>query len=169
MDPLTWGFVGTLIGTIVGASASIFTTIINTINSNKNLSDLEKFKRLEFFREFQRNNYLKLQEILFKAIRLVAILNLEDIKNYTITGEWQKSKLDSESDMDLMITLRDLSIYSERIQSEDMREELKNIKFKMTRVLMTSNKDESDKYMIDLANEFENIMTRIGTELRKNY
>jgi hypothetical protein len=169
MDPLTWGFIGTLIGTIVGASASILTTIINAKNSNKNLSDLENYKRLELLREFQRSNCLKLQEILSKAFRLVAILLLEDIKNYKITGEWQKSKLNSQSDMDFMFALRDLSIYYERIQDEDLRQELKNIKVKMSTVLMTSNISESNNIMLDLTNEFEKIMTVLGVELRKNY
>jgi len=170
MNPVTWGFIGTLIGTIVGASASIITTIIIARNSTKNQNNLEKYKRQENFREFQRDNYLKLQETFPKVLRLAGLLHLEDIKNYDENGEWQKSLLNSENDNNLMIELRDLSIYLERIQNENLREELKKFRNKISSVSRTSNKSESNDIMADLVkNDYDRIMTNLGTELRNNY
>ena len=85
MEPLTWGFIGTLVGTLVGAAASIITTHINARNAIKIQNDLENYKRQEIFREFQRDNYLKLQETFLKALRLVSLLHLEEIKKYKKT------------------------------------------------------------------------------------
>ncbi|OXA93799.1 hypothetical protein [Flavobacterium hercynium] len=68
MDPLTWGFIGTLIGTVVGASATILTTIINTRNVSRKQNKLEIYKRQEIFREFQRDNYLKIQKAPIKPL-----------------------------------------------------------------------------------------------------
>ena len=62
MEPLTWAFIGTILGTIVGASSSIITTVITAKNSSKIQRELDKYTREENFREFQRNNYLKLQD-----------------------------------------------------------------------------------------------------------
>ena len=170
MEPLTWGFIGTLVGTVVGASASIITKIINARNSSKIQNDLEKYKREEIFREFQRDNYLKLQEIFHKALRLVSLLHLEEIKSFNETGKWQKTQLNSESDKNLMIALRDLSFYEERIENDPLREELKSLRKKISSVSRTSNKSESDNIMLDLMkNDFDRIMTNLGTELRKNY
>jgi len=170
MEPLTWGFIGTLVGTIVGASASIVTTIINARNSSKIQIDLEKYKRQGIFREFQRDNYLKLQETFHKTLRLVALLHLEEIKNYNESGKWQKTKLNSENDRNLMIAFRDLSLYEERIQNDQLREELKSLRKKMSNVFLTSSKSESDEIMFDLMkNDFDRIMTNLGTELRNNY
>ena len=170
MEPLTWGFIGTLVGTVVGASASIITTIINARNSSKIQNDLEKYKRQETFREFQRDNYLKLQEIFHKALRLVSLLHVEEIKNFNETGKWQKTILNSENDRNLMIALRDLSFYEERIENDQLREELKSLRKKISSVSRTSSKSESDKIMLDLMkNDFDRIMTNLGIELRKNY
>lgn len=87
MDPLTWGFIGTLIGTVVGASASIFTTIINARTVSKNQNKLEIYKREEIFREFQRDNYLKIQESTYKAHRLVSLLHVQDMQNLKDSGQ----------------------------------------------------------------------------------
>ncbi|MFI2743380.1 hypothetical protein ACG2LH_11620 [Zhouia sp. PK063] len=170
MEPLTWGFIGTLVGTVVGASASIITTHINARNSIKIQNDLENYKRQEIFREFQRDNYLKLQETFHKALRLVSLLHLEDIKKYKETGKWQQTILNSENDKNLMIALRDLSFYEERIESDQLRNEFKGLRKKISSVSRTSSQDESDAIMMDLMkNDFDRIMTDLGTELRKNY
>lgn len=53
MEPLTWGFIGTLIGAIVGASASIFTTYINARNSSKIQENIEALKEKKYFEDFK--------------------------------------------------------------------------------------------------------------------
>lgn len=170
MNPLTWGFLGTLIGTIVGASASILTTLINSRNHSKNIRNLEIYKRQEIFREFQRDNYLKIQETIYKTFRLATLLHLEDIENLKKTGMWQKSLLNSKNDNGLMIALKDLSIYLERIQNDDAREELRTLIEKISSTSKTSSKTESEAIMFDIAtNHFDKTMANLGIELRKNY
>ncbi|CAM1366433.1 conserved hypothetical protein [Tenacibaculum litoreum] len=170
MEPATWGFIGTIVGTIVGALASIYTTYLNGKNTASIQNKSETFKREELFREFQRDNYLKLQEIIPKIIRLINLLLLEDKENYQKTREWQKASVNSENDNNLMNQLRELSIYTERVDNTDLREELKKIKTKAGKVLMTSSWSESDLIMSDLIkNDYDRIMENLGIELRKNY
>ena len=170
MEPLTWGFIGTLIGTIVGASASIFTTYINAKNSSKIQENIHNYTRKEKFREFQRNNYLKLQDTIHKSIRLITLLHLEDLKNYRRTGEWQKTLLNSENDHNSLIAIRDLSIQTERVENEKLRKKLKDLRKKLTQVNNTECKIESENIMFELAdNDINQIMEEIGTELRNYY
>jgi hypothetical protein len=170
MNPLIWGLIGTIIGSIVGASASIITTIINARNSNRNQSNIEKYKRQEIFREFQRDNYLKLQEVFNDAYRLVTLLYLEDFENYKKNGEWQKELLNPENDVNFLIVFRNISIYLERIENNELREELKNLVKKMKSTSMTSSLSESEAILLDLAkNDFDKAIASLGKELRNNY
>ena len=57
--------------TLIGASVSIFTTYLNNRNSVNIQMGNESFKRAELFREFQRDNLLKLQEKMSASMRLV--------------------------------------------------------------------------------------------------
>ena len=79
MEPVTWGFLGTIVGTIVGASASIITTLITGRYSIKLQKDAISHERNERAREFQRNNLLELQNVLSSHMRLVTRAHLEDI------------------------------------------------------------------------------------------
>jgi 4-hydroxy-3-methylbut-2-enyl diphosphate reductase IspH len=58
----------------------VITTLTNTRNSTKNQTTLEKYKWEEFLREFQRNSYLQIQDVLSKTLCLVALVLLEDVK-----------------------------------------------------------------------------------------
>lgn len=169
MDPLTWGFIGTLIGTIVGASTSIVTTILNSKYASKNQSRLEGYKRQEIFREFQRENYFKLQENMHKALRLTSLLHIEDMQNFKDTGKWQQGSLNRENDIDLMHTFRDLSIYIERIQNENVREEIRVLINKISQVCNTSSLSESNRLLNEISFDFKEVMKRLGIELRNNY
>jgi hypothetical protein len=169
MNSAIWAFIGTFIGAILVTVSSVITTLISTRNSTKNHTILEKYKRDELFREFQRNNYLELQDILSKTLRLVSLFFLEDIKNHKITGEWQKSLFDNELDTNLMISFRDLSILSERVQNDNLRAKLKQVIMKMGKVSKTESLFESNKIMIELNDDFGNIMNDLGIELRKSY
>lgn len=170
MEPLTWGFIGTLIGTIVGASTSITTTYINNKNSLKIQKEQENFRRESSFREFQRENYLKLQETFHKTFRLVSLINLEDIKVFKKTGKWQEPGINCENDQNLMSSIRDLIFYEQRIENDQLRGELKKIRIKLSKVNNSLNMSESNEILSDLMlNDFDKIMTDLGTEIRLNY
>lgn len=169
MDPLTWGFIGTLIGTVVGASASILTTIINGRNASRNQNKLEIYKRQEIFREFQRDNYLKIQESTYKALRLVALLHIQDMKNLKDSGKWQQGLWDTKNAEDLMYTVRDIVMYLERIQNEKVREEIRKLTSKMMKVSQSSGLQESNDLLAEINLDISNAMKILGTELRNNY
>jgi hypothetical protein len=169
MDPLTWGFIGTLVGTVVGASASILTTIINTKNVSRNQNRLEIYKRQEIFREFQRHNYLKIQESTYKAHRLVSLLYVEDLQNLKDSGQWQQGILNAENSNELLFTVQDVMMYLERIQNEKVREEIRNLTGKILRVSHTSDLKESNQLLTEIQLDISSAMKILGTELRNNY
>lgn len=171
MEPLTWAFIGTLIGTIIGASTSIFTTYINVRSSARIQEKINKYTRDENFREFQRNNYLELQDTIHKSIRYVSLINLEDLKNYKKTGKWQNSfLLNPENDINSMISIRDLSFKTERVENESLRNKLKKLIEKLKKVNNTSSELESKIILFELAsNDINEIMEEIGIELRKTF
>ena len=170
MEPLTWAFIGTLIGTLVGASTSIITTYINNQNSLKLEKQKESFNRESSFREFQRENYLKLQETFHKTFRLVSLINIEDVRAFKKTGKCQESELNLENDQNLLICIRDLIFYEERIENDQLRGDLKKIRMKLSKVNNSLNMAESNNVLIDLMTiDFDKLMTDLGTELRLNY
>ena len=78
--------------------------------------------------------------------------------------------MNSKYDTKLRLSLRDLSIYLERVQNDDLREEIKKLRNKIASISMTSSPSESDSIISDLTiNDFDRIMSHLGTELRKNY
>jgi len=169
MDPLTWGFIGTLIGTVVGASASIITTIINGRTASMNQNKQEIYKRQEIFREFQPDNYLKIQESTYKAHRLVTLLHVQDMQNLKDSGQWQQGILNAENSNELLYTVQDLTMYFERIQNEKVREEIRNLTDKMLKVSHTSDWKESNQLLGEINLDISNAMKILGTELRNNY
>ena len=95
----------------------------------------ESFKRAELFREFQRDNLLKLQERLSISMRLVARAHFEDLVSYKETNKWQSNLLSSELDKDINESFRELSINAERIDNNELRNEVKSLKAKMDECL----------------------------------
>ena len=169
MDPQTWGFLGALGWTVVGASASIITTVINARTVSRNQNSLEIYKRQEIFREFQRDNYLKIQESTYRAYRLVSLLYVEDLQNLKNSGQWQQGILNAENSNELLFTVQNLTMYLERIQNEKVREEIRNLTGKMIRVSHTSDLKESNQLLAEIHLDISSAMKILGTELRNNY
>ena len=169
MNPESWGFIGTLLGAIVGASASIFTTRINSKNAIRIQSNLDKYKREEKFRDFQRENLLKTQEKLYESFRLVGMAHLEDLKNYMETNKWEISPLNPKFENDLANTFRQIAILTERIDNNDLRAELGEIRKLMTKCLVVTTHSDSQKMMMKLSDQFDDLMKKLGVILRSNY
>ena len=169
MEPATWGFIGTILGTIVGASASIFATYLNGKTSLNIQKSTEKFQRDEIFREFQRDNLLVLQEKLSQAMRLVTKAHLEDLENYTKTGEWNIPLLSTELDNQIGDTFRQVSIKIERIDDNVLRDEIKQLRIKMTDCLIAKSYEARQGNLLSLTKRFNNVMPKLGEVLRKNY
>ena len=170
MEPVTWGFIGTLVGTIVGASASIATTFITTSNSRKLKQDAASLERSERARDFQRNNLLELQEALSIGMRLIGRAHLEDINSLRKSeNEGRNSLLSEELNLDLMISSRKLAILTERIADQSLRDSIKKLRTEMTNVLMAKTEGESLETLQWASSTFEQTMEKLGIILRSSY
>lgn len=169
MSPESWGFIGTLFGVVVGASVSIFTTRINSKNAIQIQENIEKNTRKERYREFQRNNFIELQEKLAHAMRLVTKAYFVDLDNYKKTNKWKSSLLPSSLDEEIGNCFRELSIKTERVGENEIRDEIINLRKMMTDLLLESNYETVEQKQIILANKFGQVMPKLGKVLRDNY
>ncbi len=170
MESVAWGFIGTLVGAIVGASASIVTTIITGRNSRKLQEDAEELERNERARAFQRTNLLELQDALSIGMRLVGRVHTEDVVSFR-SGEDRDGRpyLSDELNQELMISNRKLSILTERIADDSLRENIKNLREKMSNVAMSRDENESLEALNQAAISFETTMKQLGVILRGSY
>ena len=169
MSPESWGFIGTLVGTIIGASVSILTTRISNKNAIQIQEDIVKNERKERCREFQRNNLLELQEKLFYAIRLVNKAYLEDLDNYKISNNWRSSLLSPELDEEIGNCKRELSIKTERIGENELRNEIISLNKMITDFLLERKYEIVEQKLKILSDTFMNMMPKLGKVLRENY
>ena len=169
MDPVTWGFIGTLIGTIVGASASIITTKINNKNAVRIQEGIERNTREERFRKFQRDNFLELQEKLSDGMRLITKAFVVDLEHYKNTNDWASSALGSHLDNEIADCFREVSIRTERIDDDKLRDEVRQFRKKMTQCLIAKSYESANERMADLTKRFDEKMPKLGAALRSNY
>lgn len=169
MESINWGLIGTLIGTLIGASVSIITTYLNNKNSFSIQKSNERFKREELFREFQRSNLLKLQDLILHSMRLVGKTHFADLMNYRKTNKWQSNLLDSDLDTDINESLRRLAIKIERIQNDQLRNEMKDIRSQMNECLLSKTYEIRKCELIVLTNSVDIVMPKLGEVLRANY
>ncbi len=170
MEPVTWGFIGAIVGTIVGASASIITTLITGRYSRKLQQDAISHERSERAREFQRNNLLELQDVLSSHMRLVTRAHLEDIKSFRDSpNESQRPLLSDELDQELSLSNRRLTILTERVADDSLRESIKALSSEMFSVIIAKSESESNEAIQNLASMFKNTMESLGFVLRASY
>jgi hypothetical protein len=171
MDTATWGLIGTLVGAVVGASASILTTLISCKNSVRLQIQANTLERLELARNFQKNNLLKLQYSLLQEMRLVGRAHLEDVEFHRKIGNKVKyNLLSKELDQELMISAGKVAILTERIADDALRDNLKELRKKMTDVvLLVDSEAESCKRLHIASTSFEQFMVQLGAVLRSYY
>jgi hypothetical protein len=163
MDSAFWG----LIGAIIGAGASVVTTIV----TNKNARLIHKqgvdFDRQEAHKEFQRNTYLKLQEVLLDGMRLVRLAHISDLKNYHKTSTWGASLLGEELDENLRIFFRESSILRERLTDSKAREIINNLTSDMRSPLLAKSLLEAEEKLKILGTTFDESIASLGANLRE--
>lgn len=165
MVSLIWG----LIGTVIGASVSIITTHLNNQNNVNIQKGSDNFKRAELFREFQRDNLLQLQEKLSFSMRLIGRAHFEDLVSYKETNKWQSNLLGADLDKGINESFRELSIKAERIDNDELRNEVKRLKEQMEECLLANNLPSRKGRITKLTKDFEVIMSQLGEVLRANY
>ena len=169
MDSATWGFIGVLVGSLIGAAASIVTTAINNWNASRLQKNSNDFERQELARAFQRDNLLKLQDALQDSVRFASQAHFEDQKEYLKNGEWGKAMLSISIDENLLESNRKLSILTERIESNELRSEIKKFRHKVTDSLSTKSQSEAKAIIADIATSFPVLIEKLGETLRRNY
>lgn len=169
MNPESWGFIGTLVGAAVGATASILTTRINSKNAVRIQQDLEQNKRNERFREFQRDNLIKLQDEIANCINLMVKAHIEDLEYFKNNNDWQSTALSEELNKQLTQAIRQFSIIIERIDDDRLRGKLYDFRKSINKSLVSKNYDKSLSNINDISKSFNGLMQEIGEELRKNY
>ena len=167
MEPATWGFLGAIIGAIVGAAASIVTTIINSRKEVKIQKDLDLFKREEISREFQRNNLLKLQDVIHDYMRNIAKANIEDSRHFKNEGAWQKNMLGEPLNEDIRLNTREIMILEERIINDKLRDDINKFRMLGGSYFLSQTETEGLRIMSDLGNEFPILNSCIGRNFRK--
>lgn len=170
MEPLAWAFIGTVIGAVVGAGASIITTVITASNARKLQQNAATIERSEKAREFQKNNLLELQEALSVGMRLTVRAHLADVEAFRQGGgNGQTSLLPEELNQELFKSNRQLSILTERVADDALREAIKRLRQAMTDVLMAREENESFSALKKASSSFEKTMGQLGNVLRGNY
>lgn len=169
MEPATWGFIGTIIGTIVGASASIFATYLNGKNNLNIQKSTEKFKRDELFREFQRDNLLKLQDELTIGMRLVGRVYMESFSYFKKNDGWKGFRLSDEVDTKISSTFQNLTKLTERVNDDELRQKIVEIRQGMESFSVAKTELENMDFINNLSEKYKKLMTDIGVELRRNY
>ena len=170
MEPVTWGFLGTLAGVIVGAAASIGTTYITTRNSRLLQQDAASLERKEQAREFQRQNLIELQESLFNCMRLTGKAHLEDLESFRkSTNDGRSSLLTEELSQELMMSNRQIAILTERVADQKLRNSIQELRKNMTNVLMAKTEQGSYSELQVASNSFDEIMKNLGSVLRESY
>lgn len=169
MNPESFGFIGTLLGTFVGAAASILTTRIISRSAIRLQEETERKARKERYREFQRNNLLELQENLTYCMRLVVRVYLEDLDNYKKSNDWCSSLWSTELSEEIRNCFKELSIKTERVDQNELRTEIINLRMLMTDCLMERTCEIVEQKQLILSDAFEKVMPKLGKELRGNY
>jgi hypothetical protein len=169
MEPSTWGFIGTILGTIVGASASIFATYLNGKNTINIQKSTEKFKREELFREFQRDNLLKLQDEFSKGMRFIGKIHSESLNYFNKNNSGKGFKISDNVDIGITASFQNLMKLTERVNNDKLREQIIEIRKSMARFSISEIESENHMHFKNLIDKYGLLMTEIGIELRKNY
>ena len=170
MEPVTWGFIGTIVGTFAGASASILTTVIAERSRRNIKRDEAASVREDRLREFQCDNLLTFQDVLSSAMRLVVKAHLEDMDHYrNRQSESEPAMLNCDLDNEIRLSNKELSILSERIADDSLRENINHLRTKMTAVVLAKSAAESERALDSLHYAFTDSMAKIGVVLRSTF
>lgn len=158
-----------LIGALVGALASIGTTWLANTHSFRMHSDKQKEERREKAREFQRTTLLDLQEALYDAMRLSARAHHEDFMAHKAGAEWGKGLLTDEVSQGTLAANRRIAILVERVADAALRLEVKALTQQMTSITMQTEQQVAERLLMQVTDEFNSVVERLGTELRSYY
>src|SRR5690606_38624068 len=127
------------------------------------------FKREELFREFQRDNLLKLQDEITLGMRLIGKTHIESYNYFKKNNDWTGFRLSDDLDAGVNTSLQNLMKLTERVNDDKLRGKIIEIRNDMSRFTFSELEPKKNIYIIELSNKFKILMTEIGIELRNNY
>lgn len=169
MDSVIWGFIGVIAGTIIGAASSILTTLLSNQNAFNLQAQTHRNERLNLFRQFQRENLLRLQDLLADLVRLNRLAYFEDLKAYQETQNWGGNHINQDLDQSIMLKSRELAMIIERISNVELRKELTDLAKSMGSYFIANSHEIANFILEDTEKKFMQLMTMIGVELRNTY
>ena len=164
MEPVTWAFVGT----IVGAFSSIATTSITNWNNFRIQKNTKTEERIERSKSFQRDTLVELQTEMIEYIRSLHLIHTEDLNAFNTSGNWGGQIPKDISDKNREISVK-TSVLIERISNDELRTELKEIKDLSTKCLMAKSKEEAQTFKEKTINKYTVCAEKLGEVLRSNY
>jgi hypothetical protein len=165
VDAAVWG----LLGTLVGALASMGTTWLAGRSSQALQQESAREERAERANSFQRQTLLELQEAIHDALRLIHRAHIEDRQARQSDQVWGRNVLSEEVDEGIRLAQRRVSILVERLESDDLRLQVKSLMSAATRVLLASNQNEANHLLIETTSIATNALEAIGSVLRRHY
>jgi len=165
MESAVWG----LLGTIVGACASTLATWLTVRSSSKLQEDRVRIERQERTNSFQRDTILALQEALHDMMRLVHRAHFEDRMSLLKGVPWQEAKLSEELDENIREATRKVALLVERIASQDLRGQVKQLAIAAHQSLLAPDENEARSRIEQCSAEFNKTNEALGTALRLHY
>jgi hypothetical protein len=169
LESASWGFIGTLFGALVGASTSIATTIISSRNASRMHSQKNDEERTERSRTFQRETLLATQDALQDLMRLMSRVYLADRTAFRQNQKWGENLLDDNLDESFRFANQKLSGLIQRISDEPLREALKGLRELISRLSLSQSADEAEGVLHAAGENFETVITHLGSILRSHY
>jgi hypothetical protein len=164
MEPVTWAF----IGTIVGAISSIATTSIVNWNNFRIQKSNKLEDRKERSRAFQRETALELQSELIEYMRCHSLSRIEDQSNFVTTGSWG-SALSTDLNERFRTSSAKTAVLIERISDDELRANLKKLKGNSTNCMHAISISESDEHNTLTVDSYSKTSEMLGVVLRLNY
>lgn len=113
---------------------------------------------------------MELQDALSVGMRLTARAHLADIEAFRKGGgNGETPLLPEELNQELFKSSCQLSILTERVADDALREAIKGLRQAMTEVLMAKDENQSTSALQNTASSFENTMGQLGQVLRRSY
>lgn len=159
-----------LLGALLGATASIATTFLSNRHAAALQAAADSDERQERAREFQRENLLACQDMMQVVGRLTAQVHHADAMAFKESGTpWNTHTLPHEIDQDLALNIRRFVVLIERVENDELRNELKALKAALVRVTFSTSSEAAESNLAVAMSANEKTMEHLGVILRKTY
>lgn len=160
-----------LLGALIGAGASIWMSYINNNKSHDLQTDLEKLKRDNVSKDFQRETLIKVEEGLFAAVKLnnqIFLMFLFEYKDKEI--DWSKPTIPEKISEDLRENFKTVRSNNERLINSVLREKIYLFQNQISRSIdFQRNKQQVINELTKINNKYDIVIKMIGAEIRKTY